>query len=150
MSAYLISSVFPDLNVWIALSSTRHVHHSQAIRWFHTLEETQLIFCRYTQLGFLRLLTTEAVMGSDTLSHRQAWEEYDAWLQSGVAVFLDEPRQLEQTFRSLSAQPRSSPKEWADSYLGAFSIASGIRLVTFDRGLKSRVKEAILLRAELY
>ena len=146
MSAYLISSVFPDLNVWIALSSTRHSHHSQALRWFDSLEETQLIFCRYTQLGFLRLLTTEAVMGRDTLTQAQAWDEYDAWLHTGVAAFVEEPRQLEQTFRSLTAQSKSSPKEWADSYLAAFSIASGIRLVTFDRGLKSRLRDAILLR----
>lgn len=146
MSAYLISSVFPDLNVWIALSSTRHSHHGQAVRWFRGLEDTHLIFCRYTQMGFLRLLTTEAVMGNETLSQIQAWKEYDAWLQTGVAALLEEPRQLEQVFRSLSAQPRSSPKEWADSYLAAFSVASGIRLVTFDRGLKTRLKDAILLR----
>lgn len=146
MSAYLISSVFPDVNVWIALSSTRHSHHAQALRWFHGLEDIQLVFCRFTQLGFLRLLTTEAVMGIDTLTQAKAWNEYDAWLQSGAAAFLEEPRQLEQVFRSLSAKTKSSPKEWADSYLAAFSIASGIRLVTFDRALKARVKDAILLR----
>jgi len=92
MSAYLISSAFPDLNVWIALSSTRHSHHAQALRWFHSIEDTQLIFCRYTQLGLLRLLTTEAVMGRDTLTQAQAWNEYDEWVRSGVAVFLEEPR----------------------------------------------------------
>ncbi|MGB7189054.1 MAG: TA system VapC family ribonuclease toxin [Acidobacteriaceae bacterium] len=141
----MISSAFPDLNVWIALSSTRHSNHAQALRWFQSLEDTQLIFCRYTQLGFLRLLTTEAVMGRDTLTQAQAWKEYDDWLQSGVAVLLEEPRRLEQTFRSFSAKPRSSPKEWADSYLAAFSAVSGIRLVTFDRGLKARLKGTILL-----
>lgn len=146
MSAYLISSAFPDLNVWVALSSTRHSHHTQALQWFHKLEDTELVFCRYTQLGFLRLITSESVMGRDTLTHAQAWDEYDAWLQSGVAMFLEEPRQLEQIFRSFSTKSQSSPKEWADSYLAAFSVASGIRLVTFDRGLKSRLTDAILLR----
>lgn len=146
MSAYLISSVFPDVNVWIALSSTRHSHHKQALRWFQSLEDVQLVFCRFTQLGFLRLLTTEAAMGVDMLTQAQAWREYDAWLQSGAAVLLEEPRQLEQVFRSLSAKTQSSPKEWADSYLAAFSITSGIRLVTFDRALKARTADALLLR----
>ena len=89
MSAYLISSVFLDINVWVALSSTRHLHHAQALRWFQGLEDAQLVFCRYTQLGLLRLLTTEAVMGGDTLSQAQAWDEYDAWLHTGVAAFVE-------------------------------------------------------------
>lgn len=147
MRAYSTSLVFPDLNVWVALSSTRHAHHKQAVQWFHNLEEVCLVFCRFTQLGFLRLLTTEAVMGQDTLTQVQAWKEYDAWLTTGLAVLRNEPVQLEDVLRSFSRQPRSSPKEWADSYLAAYSVAANIPLVTFDRGLKSRLSDAILLRA---
>lgn len=66
---------------------------------------------------------------------------------SGFAALVEEPPRLEETFRSSTRQTRSSPKEWADSYCAAFSIASGMRLVTFDRGLKSRLREAILLKA---
>ncbi|HUY81414.1 MAG TPA: TA system VapC family ribonuclease toxin [Acidobacteriaceae bacterium] len=146
MTAYSTSSVFPDLNVWIALSSTRHSHHMQAVQWLRSVEDTRLIFCRYTQLGFLRLLTTEAVMGNEVLTQVEAWKEYDAWLATGIAALHDEPDRLEEVFRSISRQPRSSPKEWADSYLAAFSAAAGVRLVTFDRALKSRAKDAILLR----
>jgi uncharacterized protein len=146
MSAYSTSSIFPDLNVWIALSSTRHAHHTTAVEWLRGLEGMRLVFCRFTQLGFLRLLTTEAVMGKDTLTQVQAWDEYDAWLRSGLAVLVGEPMQIEGTFRSFARQSRSSPQEWADSYLAAFSVASGVRLVTFDRGLKSRLKDAVLLR----
>jgi uncharacterized protein len=146
MSAYSTSSVFPDLNVWIALSSTRHAHHRKAVEWLRGQEDVRLIFCRYTQLGFLRLLTTEAVMGGDTLTQVQAWNEYDEWLKSGLAVLLEEPVQLEEIFRSFTRQVQSSPKEWADSYFAAFSVASGMRVVTFDRGLKSRLRDAILLR----
>src|SRR5580704_3305686 len=146
MSEYLTSSVFPDINVWIALSSTRHAHHLKAVDWLRGQDEIDLAFCRYTQLGFLRLLTTEAVMGNDTLTQAQAWDEYDQWLKTGSVVVLEEPLRLEETLRSFARPSRSSPKEWADSYLAAFSVASGIRLVTFDQGLKSRLKDAILLR----
>jgi uncharacterized protein len=147
MSVSSTSSVFPDLNVWIALSSTRHAHHLKAADWLHSADEVRLAFCRYTQLGFLRLLTTQAVMGDDTLSQIEAWHEYDQWLKTGLVVVLEEPRLLEETFRSHTEGRRSSPKEWSDAYLAAFAIASGIRLVTFDRALKSRLKDAILLRA---
>ncbi|HTV05478.1 MAG TPA: TA system VapC family ribonuclease toxin [Acidobacteriaceae bacterium] len=146
MSAYSTSSVFPDLNVWIALSFTRHSHHIQAMQWLRSLDEVRLIFCRYTQLGFLRLLSTEAVMGNEVLTQVEAWKEYDGWLATGFAIYQDEPDRLEEVFRSISKQPRSSPKEWADSYLAAFSVAAGVRLVTFDRALKARAGDAILLR----
>jgi hypothetical protein len=96
-------------------------------------------------MGFLRLLTTEAVMGVDVLTQLHAWATYDEWLGSGNATLLEEPPMLEAIFRSLARRSMSSPKEWADSYLAAFSKASEIRLVTFDHGLKSRVDDAILL-----
>lgn len=146
MSASSTLSVFPDLNIWIALSAARHAHHTQALRWLRSLDDVRLTFCRFTQLGFLRLLTTEAVMGGETLTLIEAWEEYDRWLKTGFAVIVAEPVELEETFRALTRQTQSSPKEWADSYLAAFSITSGIQLVTFDRGLKARLKDAILLR----
>jgi uncharacterized protein len=103
MSASTSSSVFPDLNVWIALSSTRHAHHVKAVEWLQTLDDVRLIFCRYTQLGFLRLLTTEAVMGEDTLSQSEAWDEYDLWLNTGFVEFAGEPFEIEETFHAWPA-----------------------------------------------
>lgn len=145
MSVYSKSFLFPDLNVWIALTSRRHAHYSVAAQWYSELTETRLAFCRYTQMGLLRLLTTDAVMGLDVLTQVRAWATYDEWIASGNAIFLEEPPTLEANFRVLARRSISAPKEWADSYLAAFSKASSIPLVTFDRGLKSRMNEAILL-----
>lgn len=145
MSAYSKSFLFPDLNVWIALTSRRHAHYSVAAQWYSELGEARLVFCRYTQMGFLRLLTTDAVMGTDVLKQVRAWATYDEWIGSGNAIFLEEPPTLEVNFRMLAKRSISAPKEWADSYLAAFSRASEVPLVTFDRGLKSRISEIILL-----
>ena len=73
------SFLFPDVNVWLALSYQRHVHHPAAKAWFERLDENaRLCFCRFTQLGLLRLLTTDAVMGEDkVLSQAEAWRAYD-------------------------------------------------------------------------
>jgi len=58
------SFLFPDINVWIALTWEGHVHHAIARRWFGTVDGgARLFFCRFTQLGLLRLLSSEAVMG---------------------------------------------------------------------------------------
>jgi uncharacterized protein len=72
------SSLFPDINVWLALTYEGHVHHTSAVNWFTTLsDDSGLIFCRFTQLGLLRLLTTGAIMGDEVMTQPEAWAAYD-------------------------------------------------------------------------
>jgi uncharacterized protein len=139
--------LFPDINVWIALTYQRHVHHLIANRWFEALAPTsRLFFCRFTQLGLLRLLTAEAVMGPDrAMSQVEAWKTYDRWILDDRVEFLDEPADIEPRFRSFTRSPRAAPKDWADSYLAAFAAASRLTLVTFDRAFHHKAKELVLL-----
>jgi toxin-antitoxin system PIN domain toxin len=139
--------LFPDINVWVALTYDRHAHHLSALRWFEALAPmARLFFCRLTQLGLLRLLSVEAVMGPDqTRSQQEAWKAYDRWLQDERIEFLDEPGGLETQFRALTRSPRASPKDWADSYLLAFASAADLWLVTFDRALRQKGTKVLLL-----
>ncbi|MHB8301834.1 MAG: TA system VapC family ribonuclease toxin [Acidobacteriaceae bacterium] len=147
MSAFSTSLVFPDINVWLALNASRHAHASVAEKWLLSLPpNSNLAFCRLTQLGLLRLLTTQAIMQSDVLTQRQAWKIYDGWFRNGWAVFLREPAMMEREFRGLTQRATASPKDWADSYLAAFSSGAGVRLVTFDRVLSERANGAVLLK----
>jgi len=84
-------------------------------------------------------------MGPVTLTQRQAWHVYDAFLKDGGSRFLYEPRTLEDIFRTLSQRSSASPKDWADSYLAAFAHEIGAKLITFDKALAARSKEAIVL-----
>ena len=136
--------VFPDVNVWLALASSRHIHHAAAKRWFESLEDEEPIFCRLTQIGLLRLLTTRAVMGVDVMTQRQAWSVYDTFLSDGGARFVYETRTVEDSFRGLSRLGTASPKDWADSYLAAFALETGVQLITFDKALGARVKGALV------
>lgn len=65
-----------DVNVWIALSAERHVHHRIARQWFSDVRNEKLAFCRITQLGFLRLLTNRHVMQEEVMSSNGAWQAY--------------------------------------------------------------------------
>ena len=143
------SSVFPDINVWLALTLKAHRHHGPAWEWYKSLrEDAELVFCRITQLGLLRLITTEAVAKQETLNQRQAWAGYDRWITQGGAVFQDEPRELDVEFRAFADRAMPSPKDWADSYLAAFAAATSLELVTFDKALSLRAKRAVLLKSE--
>lgn len=140
------SSVFPDVNVRLALCSPDHQHFAAAWGWYSALPvETALFFCRITQLWLLRLLTTQSVMGLGTLGQSQAWETYDRWVTDGGVEFMEEPLELEPIFRARIRSAQASPKDWADADLAAFAEAAELTLVTFDRALAGKVKGALLL-----
>jgi toxin-antitoxin system PIN domain toxin len=134
------------VNVWVALAHEIHPHHASATEWGESLgSETILFFCRFTQLGLLRLLTNPSAMGEDVLTQAKAWRVYDAFLRTARAQLAEEPRGINPLFRELTSRSEVSTKRWADGYLAAFAIAAGFQLVTFDRALAGRVKGAVLL-----
>ncbi len=146
MSKYSTSSVFPDVNVWLAFSTRDHQHFQPAWNWYAALPaQTKLLFCRFTQLGFLRLLTTQSVMGMGTLTQVEAWSAYGRWIEDAEAEFAEEPAGMEQILRSMTGSGQASPKDWADSYLAAFAEAASLTLVTFDQALAAKAKGAVLL-----
>ncbi|MGA2688263.1 MAG: TA system VapC family ribonuclease toxin [Candidatus Korobacteraceae bacterium] len=128
---------FLDANVWLALLWGRHMHSERARLWFDQANDEQFLFCRFTQLAVLRLLTTEKIMGSDTRTMADAWKAWDQGCDDSRIAFLPEPEGLEREFRSRSRLLSRSPKVWADAYLAAFASVAGLKLVTFDRALKS-------------
>lgn len=129
------SSPFPDVNVWLALTHSRHVHHGIAAEWFLSLGDESIFFCRFTQLGLLRLLTNQQVMGSDVLTQRAAWRAYRRWYADERVEFHREPEsaEFERLFQEFSTKPHPSTKLWADAYLAAFARTAGLTIVTFDR-----------------
>jgi toxin-antitoxin system PIN domain toxin len=136
---------FLDANVWLALLWDRHAHASRAREWFGSCGDEQFLFCRFTQITVLRLLTTEKIMGRDVKSMVGAWEVWDQlWSDDRIAI-LPEPDGLEPHLRVHSRLGSASPKVWADAYLVAFASAAGLKLVTFDRALESRPIEVLVL-----
>lgn len=143
----MTSSFLPDLNVWVALNSDRHDHHMVAERWYRALpDEARLVFCRQTQLGLFRLLSTPAVMQQDVLTQKACWAVFDRWAGTGQVRWANDPSGLDQHLRMLTESESVSPKRWMDAYLGAFAETAGLTLVTFDRALAAKAEGAVLLR----
>ena len=139
-----MTSFFPDLNVWLALSVAGHSHSGDAWSWANLLpRETRLIFCRYTQIGLLRLLTNQAVMGEQTLTLRKAWSVYDRWLADPRVDFYHEPRDADAEFRRVTEPFGTKPaSKWiGDSWLLASSNGLQSTLVTFDKALYQQARK---------
>jgi uncharacterized protein len=136
---------FLDANVWLALLWSRHIHSEKAKSWFERSGDEKFLFCRVTQMTVLRLLTTEAVMGKDVKMMREAWSVWDQICADDRIEFLSEPEAMEKEFRELSSLGSPSPKVWVDAYLLAFASVAGLKLITFDQGLRSRRAEVQIL-----
>lgn len=133
-----MTSFFPDLNVWLALSVSGHPHSARAWRWLDGMpDEVRLFFSRYTQIGLLRLLTNVSVMGEQTVTLKKAWSVYDRWLEDFRVDFHPEPRGIDDVFREATrpfASQRAS-KVIGDCYLLAFARNARSVLVTLDAAL---------------
>src|ERR1700691_4849296 len=132
----MTSSHFPDVNVWLALTHSRHVHHVAAVQWFDSAGADSFFFCRFPQMGLLRMLTNPQVMEEETMTQRGAWAVYHRWFEDGRVAFLPVPASgdFEHVFHAASLRERPATKLWADAYLAAFARIAGLTVVTFDRG----------------
>ncbi len=113
-------------------------------RGFPGRRTTAFFFCRFTQLGLLRLLATSAVMGKDVRTIGEAWKVYDRWLEDSRVGIRQKGFELDVAFRAAtrSVSRLSSPKALGDCYLLAVSQVADATLVTFDRGLASACQKA--------
>jgi toxin-antitoxin system PIN domain toxin len=142
----MTSSFLPDINVWLALHHEVHRHHLNVVQWFRSLDtDSKLIFCRHTQIGMFRLLTTQAVMGDEVLTQKQCWAIYAHWIDGGRATLLADPASTDEGFEALASADLPSPKVWADAYLAAFAVSSDLTLVTFDKALAKKAPGAVVL-----
>lgn len=124
----------PDVNVWLALVSRRHVHHRIASGWLETVSDDQVAFCRITQMGTLRVLTNRHAMGIDVLNQIEAWRAYRRLASDGRIRFLSEPFGIETAWHELTVSKQPSTNLWTDAYLYAFGLLSSAQVVSFDRG----------------
>ncbi len=134
-SAYLF-----DTNVWIALAFASHSQHRKAVEVHRLASEDQpAIFCRATQLSFLRIATTPAILryyGVKSFTNRDALVALNQLLALPTVDYRDEPSGIVPAWHRLAATPKASPKRWMDAYLAAFAITGGYQMVTADKAFK--------------
>jgi len=133
-----------DVNVWLALASERHVYHHIAKAWFDQLGLPEAAFCRITQMGFLRLITNDSVMGVEALSQPKAWKVYENLASDERVTFVAEPPEVEAAWKRYTQGSFTGTNVWTDAYLAALAAVRGITLVTFDQDL-ARIKSASTL-----
>lgn len=130
--------ILPDVNVWLALTLSGHAHHKLVRSWFENQTKPNSIhFCRATQLGLLRLLTTKSVTAPyrvPPLKNIEAMQVLDTLLDDECITLSQEPENIMTTWKTYACQNSASPKLWMDAWLAAFAICGGYKFVTLDKG----------------
>jgi uncharacterized protein len=129
--------ILVDVGVWLAAVWGRHAHYPAASEWFNR-QADDLVFCRVTQMGLLRLLSNPAIMGGDSVDRSQAWRLFDQLWSDERVLWAHEPDELDAVWRAISARDDQSHKLWTDDYLAAFAQAADLTLATLDRKLPAR------------
>jgi hypothetical protein len=132
-----------DDGVWLAAVWGRHAHHPVVADWFGK-EGDDIVFCRVTQMGLLRLLSNPAIMRDDAIDRSQAWRTYDQLWADERVLWADEPAELDAVWRTISARDDMSHKLWTDDYLAAFAQVSDATLVTLDRKMSARYPSVLV------
>ena len=123
-----------DANVWLALIAKDHFHHRDAMRWFDDQLNSSCVFCRVTQMAFLRHLTNPKIMrGENVRSQVEAWRDYEALLEDPRVDYLREPAGTGVHFKRLTQSSHPKRSSWTDGYLAAIAQVAGYGIVTFDR-----------------
>jgi uncharacterized protein len=127
----------PDVNIWLACALSGHTHHQAARSWLDDQRTRAcILFCRATQQGLVRLLTTPAVLsgyGLPPLTNRQAWSVFEQFMADDRFTFAVEPVGIEALWKDFALRESPSPKLWMDAWLAAFAVCSGFQLVTIDK-----------------
>jgi toxin-antitoxin system PIN domain toxin len=120
-----------DVNLLLALAWPQHLHHAAADRWFARHRALGWATCPHTQLGFLRLSATPAVVGA-------AFPVGD-----GLRLFAANTAAADHVFWAEETAPieilaeirnrLGGPQQLADAMLLDLAIRRGGQLATLDR-----------------
>ena len=122
----------PDLNVWLALASPTHQHHSSAVQYWEEQASQQVLFCTVTALGLVRLVMQPKVMGDSALTPAEASTLLETFMQQPGVCHAQPSSEGWDVFHGLMRQAEMSPRLCTDAHLAALAITNQWRLVSFD------------------
>lgn len=123
----------PDVNVWASLVLPTHQFHATSRRYWTESAAPQVCFTWVTTAGFLRIVSNSSVAGGRPLDAREAWRRFGDLLREPWISMLDEAPLDYAAIDRWVVEGLVSPRLWSDVTIAAQALATGSRVVTFDR-----------------
>jgi len=121
-----------DVNVLLALLWPSHAHHSKVTAWS---SGKTLTLCPISELGFIRISTVKT--GQFNLSMADARKLLQDFISQQKPAFI--PCDV----RALDGNPAPGSGTTTDWYLANLADKHGLKLATFDAGLKHAAAELV-------
>lgn len=121
-----MSAALVDVNVLVALTSTDHIHHERARRWFTTERSGPFVTCPITQLGLVRVAVTLGQSRDEATGLLSSLVAHDEHRFVAADLAVDDT-----VLRGLVGR-----RQVTDFYLAALSRRHSLDLTTLDRGLQ--------------
>jgi len=136
-----VSASLYDVSAWVAAVFPSHPAHARAQAALEqATPEEPAAFCRATQISFVRLITTSALLqqyAAPHMTNQSALEVLERLCARPEITEADEPSGIFALWRRMAGVDSPSPKVWMDAYLAAFAIVGGWGLVTLDKDFKN-------------
>lgn len=122
----------PDVNVWVALCDSFHIHHRRTQQFWDHERSKQIAFCGVTVGGMLRILTLPTAMAGNPFTPPQAVRKYQSFAALPEVSFLADSPDLGIRLAAWAQHPFFTPKLWTDAWIAAIAMEHGCRVVSFD------------------
>ena len=122
----------PDVNVWVALSDTFHVHHKRATEFWDKERSASAAFCGVTATGMMRILTLPSAMGGRPFNLPDAVKKYREFAVLPEIGFLKDSPNVCSRVEDWAREPFFTGKLWTDAWIAALAMENGCRVVSFD------------------
>lgn len=136
-----------DVNVFVALIATTHVHHQLVKEWFNASRDLQWAICAFTEAGFIRTATAPR---HGQLSMSEATTVLAQLAQHPGYHYLPITANW-QTLCSPFFKRLYGTKQVTDAYLLGLAVREGLILVTLDKAIAhlagERRKHILILEA---
>jgi toxin-antitoxin system PIN domain toxin len=121
-----------DVNLLIAAIHADHPQHSSADAW---LEGREIVLCPLTELGFLRITSNPRLVRFSATMERA---------REALEAFASERKveRIKDDLDAVESHPGKSD-EVTDHYLADLAGKHGLKLATFDQGLKQASVELV-------
>lgn len=119
-----------DVNVLLAAIWNDHPQNSQAIAW---LTGKQVVVCPLAELGFLRVSTNKKALNAPMPQAR-----------AGLETFIQDRKatRIADDLPALDSKPATSDQV-TDHYLADLAESHGLKLATFDTGIKHKAVDLV-------
>ena len=122
----------PDVNVWVALTDTGHVHHRRATGYWNTERPSRLALCGVTRAGMLRIMTNPKVMAANPFDLSEAWRRYQEFADLPEVDFLPDSQHTGAEIGRWCRGAGFPHRLWTDAWIAALALEHGCRVVSFD------------------